>query len=139
MKQSDLNPNSLAQLHITAGKMAGQYYRANTFPLVIGRGKDCELQMSDSGIWDQHLEIDIDAECRLLIRCNPESTAMVNGEPLKETLPLRNGDQIEVGTGKLQFFLGNVRQKNLHTHETIIWILLGALTLTEIVLILWLS
>ena len=64
---------------------------------------------------------------------------MVNGEPLKETLPLRNGDQIEVGTGKLQFFLGNVRQKNLHTHETIMWILLGALTLTEIILILWLS
>ncbi|MDG2214081.1 MAG: FHA domain-containing protein [Verrucomicrobiota bacterium] len=139
MNSSDLNPNSLGQLHITAGKMAGQYYPANTFPLTIGRGKDCDLQMTDSGIWEQHLEIDVDREYRLLVHCNPEATAMINGEPLIETQNLRNGDQIEIGTGKVQFWLGNVRQKNLHNHETIMWVLLGILTLSEIALILWLG
>ena len=139
MTQPDLNPNSIGQLHITAGKLAGHYYPANTFPLVIGRGENCDLQMTDPGIWNRHLEIDIDIEYRLLIRCNPESTAMINGEPLTENQPLRNGDHIEIGTGKLQFWLGNVQQKNLHAHDTIMWILLGTLTLAEIILILWLS
>ncbi len=139
MNSPDLNPNSLGQLHITAGKMAGQYYPANTFPLTIGRGKDCDLQMTDSGIWEQHLEIDVDRGYRLLVHCNPEATAMINGEPLIETQNLRNGDQIEIGAGKVQFWLGNVRQKNLHNHETIMWVLLGILTLAEITLILWLG
>ena len=139
MNPSDLNSNSLGQLHITAGKMAGQYYPANTFPLTIGRGTACNLQMTDSGIWEQHLEIDVDRQYHLLIRCNPETTAMINGEPLRETQTLRNGDQIEIGTGKIQFWLGNVRQKNLHYHETIMWVLLGILTLAEITLILWLG
>ena len=119
--------------------MAGQYYPANTFPLTIGRGTACNLQMTDSGIWEQHLEIDVDRQYRLLIHCNPETTAMINGEPLRETQTLRNGDQIEIGTGKIQFWLGNVRQKNLHNHETIMWVLLGILTLAEITLILWLG
>ncbi len=139
MNPSDLNSNSLGQLHITAGKMACQYYPANTFPLTIGRGTACNLQMTDSGIWEQHLEIDVDRQYHLLIRCNPETTAMINGEPLRETQTLRNGDQIEIGTGKIQFWLGNVRQKNLHNHETIMWVLLGILTLAEITLILWLG
>ena len=139
MNSSNPNLDSLGQLHITAGEMAGQYYPASNFPLTIGRRKDCNLQMTDSGIWEQHLEIDVDKQYRLFIHCNPETTAMINGEPLREAQTLRNGDQIEFGTGKIQFWLGNVRQKNLHNQEKIMWVLLVILTLIEITLILWLG
>ena len=64
---------------------------------------------------------------------------MINGEPAGESTPLSNGDEIELGAAKLQFWLGGVRQKNLAAREAAGWALLGAITVAEVILLLWLT
>jgi len=139
MKQSEPNLKSLAQFHITTGLLKGHYFSANTLPVRIGRGGGCQIKLPDPGIWEWHVEVNVNQEHRFLVRCNPETTAMVNGGPIKqEAQLLRNGDQIEIGAVNLQFWLGNVRKKNHRPAENTIWVIVGILVLSEFILLLWL-
>jgi len=48
---------------------------------------------------------------------------------------LRNGDLIEVGPLKIQFWLSETRQRSLRTREFFTWFALAALCAGQIVLI----
>ena len=64
---------------------------------------------------------------------------MVNGKPLEGIQPLHNGDLIEIGMVKIQFWLGSVQQKNLGIREAAAWALLLSVTIAEIYLLFWLG
>jgi hypothetical protein len=51
---------------------------------------------------------------------------------------LRNGDLIEIGSVKLQFFLSETRQKGLRFRETLKWAAIAIISLGQIALIYWL-
>ena len=97
------------------------------------------MQLTEEGVWEQHGEIDVNADQQFILRRHPEAGVMINGEPAGEITPLGNGDEIELGSAKLQFWLGGVRQKNLAAREAAAWVLLGTITLAEIILLLWLT
>jgi len=44
----------MIQLHILAGKKAGNQLAACRFPFRIGRAHGNDLQLDDDGVWDQH-------------------------------------------------------------------------------------
>ena len=129
----------MVQLNILSGEYQQQFVKSNTFPIRIGRGENCQLQLVDTGIWKNHLELNLNEQHYFTIRTASDATAMVNGKPLEGVQLLRNGDLIEIGLVKIQFWLGTVQQKNLGIREATAWALLLAVTLGEIYLLIWLS
>jgi len=131
--------HSMVQLNILSGEYQQQFVESNIFPMRIGRGKDCHLQLGDTGVWEHHLELNLNEEHHFTIRTAPDATAMVNGQPLEGVQPLHNGDLIEIGMVKIQFWLGSVQQKNLGIREAAAWTLLLVVILAEIYLLFWLG
>lgn len=139
MKTPVSSPSCLAQLNILSGEQPPHCLQPENIPARIGRGKDCQVQLSGEGIWEQHLELRLEEDQCFSIRPASEATAMVNGEPLEEVRPLRNGDVIEIGMVKLQFLLGPVQQQKLGLREAATWLMVGLIIAGEIFLLLWLD
>ena len=129
---------SLGQLQQLTGE--GRRFLVNTrsFPVRLGRGEDCQVQLTGEGIWERHVELRLNKGRELIVKPAGEATTMINGEPLTGPQPLRNGDVIELGLEKIQFNLGALRQKKLGLREAIAWVLLLGLTAAQAALLLWL-
>lgn len=139
MKNQATATHCMVQLNVLSKDNQQQLFLSKSFPIRIGRGKDCHLQLDDMGIWKNHLELNLNEELHFTIRTISDATAMINGEPLKGIQLLHNGDLIGIGMVKIQFWLGAVQQKKLGIREATAWTLLLAVTIAEIYLLLWLS
>ena len=63
--------------------------------------------------------------------------ANINGQPIQRAA-LRNGDTIEIGSVKLQFWLSEARQRGQGIRETFVWSLIALVCLAQIGLVYWL-
>jgi len=71
---------------------------------------------------------------RIPAKAHPRALTNINGQPVQQAF-LRNGDLIEVGSLKIQFWLSATRQRGLRTREFLTWFALAALCVGQIVLI----
>ena len=110
---------------------------ARRFPVRIGRQSGVELCLEEPGVWDQHLSIEATASKGFLAKSQPQAMLRVNGEPVSETW-LRNGDLLEFGSVKVQFWLAQAEQGRLRITESLPWLAIVLMTLAEIALIYWL-
>lgn len=127
----------MIQLKIVCGKQAGTSWVARRFPVQIGRIASSELQLEDPGVWDRHLAIEAVARKGFLLKTQPQALVRINGEPVNESW-LRNGDVIELGSVKLQFWLAEAEQRRLRIGECLPWVVVVLMTLGQIALIYWL-
>ena len=67
----------------------------------------------------------------------PGALASIAGQPASHAV-LHNGDVIEIGSLKLQFWLSETRQRRLSVREWATWIGIGAISLGQIALVYWL-
>lgn len=130
--------HAMIQLNVLAGRRRGEKLLVESFPVVLGRGGEGPFQFEESGVWDCHAELDLDPKKGYSIRTKGDAFTLVNGERIRETR-LRNGDLIEMGSAKLQFWLAEVSQKPLWAREYLTWVGLGAISLGQVTLIYWLS
>ena len=124
----------MVQLHLLSGKHAGTTTLARRFPFVVGRNNSADLCLEQDGIWDRHLEFHLQIPDGFLLKSHPRALTSVNGQPVQQAF-LRNGDLIEVGPLKIQFWLSETRQRGLRTREFLTWFALAALSAGQIVLI----
>ena len=124
----------MVQLRVLNGSRAGSAQTAVQFPCTIGRASGDHLQLVEAGVWERHLQLDLQIPDGFRVRRLGEGRASVNGVEFDD-LALRNGDVIELGAVKVQFWLGEVRQSSNHARETLVWLGLAALVLLEGVLI----
>jgi pSer/pThr/pTyr-binding forkhead associated (FHA) protein len=124
----------MVQLRILSGKYAGAVHHLRRFPCLIGRSADAELRLEEPGVWDRHLELRLDARAGFGVRVLPGARAALNGQNLTES-PLRNGDTIEAGCVKIQFWLSQPRQRSLLPRERLTWAALGLLCIGQIVIV----
>ena len=117
--------------------MAGTSWVARRFPVRVGRGPGCDLRLDEDGIWDQHLTLELEPAAGFSLKTSPDALARVNGLPLSGTL-LRNGDTIELGAVRMQFWLGPVRQSSLAVREVLSWGAITAVILGQIAVLYWL-
>ncbi len=127
----------MVQLNILSGKMAGTSWSTRRFPVRIGRAPDDDLQIAESGVWDGHIQVELKKAEGFVLRSRPDAPASVNGEPAKETL-LRNGDVIQIGSAKIQFWLSETRQRGLRVREWLTWMGITLICLGQVALIYWL-
>lgn len=126
----------MVQLKILSGKKAGAIWAARRFPVRIGRAAAADLQLEEDGIWDQHLILQFEPQNGVSACPQAQALVQINGEPAAQT-PLRNGDLIELGSVKLQFWLSDTRQGSLRLREALTWTGIIAITLAQFALI-WL-
>ena len=127
----------MVQLRILSGKQAGTQWDARRFPVRIGRSAASDLQLEEPGIWDEHFKLTFSRAEGFMLVCAPDALVTVNHEPV-QTARLRNGDSIEAGAVRMQFWLGETRQRGLRLREGFVWTLIVAISLGEIAVIYWL-
>jgi len=127
----------IVQLKVLSGNKAGTLWLARRFPVHIGRSAAADLQLEEGGVWDQHLKLDFGAGEGFILSTQPDALASVNGQAVQHAL-LRNGDVIEIGSIKMQFWLGEVRQGGLRFREGLTWAGIAIVTLAQVGLIYWL-
>jgi hypothetical protein len=127
----------MVQLKILSGKSAGVVWSARRFPVRIGRAAACDLQLEEEGVWDQHLRLELSPGEGFILNTETDALASINGQTTQQTL-LRNGDTIEFGAVRLQFWLSEARQSNPRFREALTWTGIASLCLAQIALIYWL-
>jgi pSer/pThr/pTyr-binding forkhead associated (FHA) protein len=127
----------MIQLKILTGKMAGTTWVARHFPVRIGRSTRADLQLEEPGVWEEHFQITLDVKQGFIVETQPNALATVNGEPTQQSI-LHNGDLIEIGSLKIQFWLGEATQRGLKIREGLVWAIIAAVTLGQIALVYWL-
>jgi hypothetical protein len=127
----------MVQLKILSGKKAGAVWVARRFPVHVGRSAAAELQLEEDGVWDDHFQISFDPAAGFRLATRPDAPVTLNGQPAQTAL-LRNGDLLEIGSLKLQFWLAESRQRGLLVREAFLWTLVTAVFLGQIALIYWL-
>ena len=125
------------QLSILSGTKAGDTFVARHFPVRIGRSAKCHLQLEEAGVWDDHLKLSQDRAEGFVLEAHAHALASINGQPVQRAI-LRNGDTIEVGSVKLQFWLSEPRQRGQVWREAFVWVLITAVCLGEVALVYWL-
>jgi pSer/pThr/pTyr-binding forkhead associated (FHA) protein len=128
----------MVELHVLTGRQAGGVLSADTFPCLLGRAPAAHLRLDDPGVWDRHLEIELLPGEGFHARLQPPALATLNGAPLADA-PLRNGDELELGSVRLRFWLRPARQQTFVVREVLTWLGLALLCLVQAALILWLT
>jgi pSer/pThr/pTyr-binding forkhead associated (FHA) protein len=126
----------MVQFKILSGKKAGSLWEARRFPVRIGRAANANLQIEEAGVWDDHLRVTVDAE-GFVLETQGSALAGVNGQPVQRAA-LRNGDVIEMGSAKLQFWLSEARQRGQGFREAFVWTLVVLVCFSQIALVYWL-
>ena len=127
----------MVQLRILSGKKAGAAWVARRFPVRIGRDAAADLQLEENGVWEQHVRIELSRADGFVLKVRPEAQAVLNGQAIERAV-LRNGDAIELGSLKLQFWLSENRQTGLAVREWLTWIGIAAISLGQVGLAYWL-
>jgi pSer/pThr/pTyr-binding forkhead associated (FHA) protein len=127
----------MVQLKVLSGKKAGAIWVARRFPVRIGRSAAADLQLEEDGVWDQHLQLDFNPAEGIVLSARQNALAAVNGQPVHRTV-LRNGDAIEVGSQRLQFWLSETQQGGLSFREGLTWAGIAAISFGQVGLIYWL-
>jgi hypothetical protein len=127
----------MVQLKFLSGKQAGTVWVARRFPVRIGRSVSADLQLEENGVWDQHLQLDFNLTEGIVLSALPNALATVNGQPVRQAV-MRNGDAIDIGSLRMQFWLSETRQVGLSFREGLTWAGIAAVSLGQVGLIYWL-
>src|ERR1700733_4008848 len=127
----------MVQIEILSGKKSGEKKIVRHFPFSIGRAAQNDLQLDDTGIWDNHLTIEFRKENGINLAVAPNALASVNNQPVQNQI-LRNSDFITLGSVKLQFSLAPARQRSLRVRENLVWAILIFVLAAQFALLYWL-
>jgi hypothetical protein len=127
----------MVQLKFLSGKKAGATWVARRFPVRVGRAPSCDLQIEEHGVWNEHFQINFHPVAGFVLETHPDALVTANGQPMQRA-SLRNGDTVEIGALKLQFWLSEARRSNLNVSEWLVWAVIAAVSLGQITVVYWL-
>jgi len=127
----------MIQLKVVSGSKAGTVWVARRFPVHVGRSADADLRLEESGVWDKHLKLEFQPAHGVVLTAQPEALTSVNAQTVQQVV-LRNGDEIGLGSIKLQFWLSETRQAGLRFREGLTWAGIAVVSLGQVALIYWL-
>lgn len=127
----------MVQLSVVSGRAAGTGLVVRRFPVRIGRSPKADLRLEEHGVWDDHLRLALHRGEGFVMEAAPEALAAVNGHRTRRAV-LRNGDVIEIGSARIQFWLSETRQSGLRLREGLTWAAIAAISLGQVALVYWL-
>ncbi len=120
------------------GPNAGQETLLPHLPCRIGRAADDDLRLESPGVWEGHFQIERAKGDLLHLRSRDGALTSLNDRPV-QWVALRQGDVIQAGGVRLQFWLSPVHQTGLQVRETLTWLVLGGLVAFQLSVALTLS
>jgi hypothetical protein len=127
----------MVRITILSGARAGERCRITQFPCLLGRSVEAQICLEESGVWNKHLELGLDASRSFWLRSFTGALVTINGHSVAQA-GLRNGDLIELGAVRLQFWLDETEQRALWLRETLTWAAIAVISFTQLALIYWL-
>ncbi len=127
----------MIQFQILTGKQAGAQWMARRFPVRIGRATGNDLQLEEAGVWDQHCVLNLNPAEGFILTAQSDALLTVN-QAATRSIRLRNGDQVEMGSARLRFWLKEAPQRTQRFHEWLVWTLVVAICLGEVAIVYWL-
>jgi hypothetical protein len=127
----------MLQLRFLSGKKAGTSWVARRFPVRIGRAPNASVSLPEEGVWDEHFRLDFDPARGIVLNALPQAMTLVNQQPVEQAV-LRNGDVLEAGSVRMQFWLSETHQAGMGVREWLTWIAVAILSLGQIAVVYWL-
>lgn len=127
----------MVQLKVLSGKMAGENLVARRFPVRIGRAAGNHLRLDEAGVWDAHARLTLHKREGYFVEAEPNALLTVNGSPVQSAL-LHNGDELMLGSARLQFWLSDTTTRGLRGRELFTWVLIAAVSLSQVALVYYL-
>ena len=124
----------MIQLKILSGRKAGFVWIARRFPVRVGRSAASDLRLEEHGVWDEHFQIGLNPAAGFVLDTHPDALVTANHQPVQRAV-LRNGDTLEIGSMKIQFWLGEARQRGLGIREGLVWAIIAAVSTLQAALI----
>lgn len=124
----------MVQLRVLNGGRAGAVHIASHFPCTIGRAANDSLRLNEPGVWEHHLQLELEVPTGFRLRRLGQGRASVNEQEFNDVV-LRNGDVIAIGAAKLQFWLGEVKQGNNRLRELITWLAIALAVILQGILV----
>lgn len=128
----------MVKFRFLTGKMAGHSIEASHFPFTLGRSAKMDFRIEEPGVWDEHAELRLEADDAFALTLKGGAKGSVNGHPI-EKANLRNGDTVELGGAKLQFYLAETRLKDWSWPERMLWGFVGLVVISQVLLFYWIS
>lgn len=94
-----------ATLQVCDGELAGQKFSLEHPLTMVGRGKECNIEINDASISRQHAQFLQQADGVYVQDLGSRNGSRVNGEPLLSPRLLNPGDIISVGNIRLEYTL----------------------------------
>jgi hypothetical protein len=95
------------------------------------------VPLPEEGVWDEHFRLDFDPAQGIVLTALPLALTLVNRHTVEHAV-LRNGDVLEAGSVRMQFWLSETRQAGLRVREWLTWTAITLLSLGQIAVIYWL-
>lgn len=124
----------MVRLRVLSGRQAGAEFQARRLPVRIGRAPDSDLALDDEGVWARHAQIGLRRAEGFCVTAQDGALTILNGQQVEQA-PLRNGDILELGACRMAFGLTPTRHRSLVWRETLTWLALAALCLSQVALI----
>jgi DNA-binding winged helix-turn-helix (wHTH) protein len=95
-------------LLIHEGEKAGQRWTIRDDFLVIGRGGECDLVLPERQVSREHIRIFRDGDLYYMTDLDSKNGTWLNGKQVKnETVPLQDGDEIQIALAVKITFVGS--------------------------------
>ena len=100
-ERSQSVPMTIACLRVTAGPESGTVHAVGS-GIVIGRGHDAELRLSDPGVSRLHAAVRLEGRTLVVEDLGSANGTWVNGDRLRDPCRAGAGDSIELGHTRLE-------------------------------------
>jgi pSer/pThr/pTyr-binding forkhead associated (FHA) protein len=124
----------MVQFQILSGEKAGTGWVTRRFPVRIGREPGSDLRLEADGVWEQHCELKLDGAQCFVISARSDALMAVNHQRA-HSARLRNGDTVELGSARLQFWIADPPRRGVRLREAFVWALMIAIALAQLALV----
>jgi len=105
-KAKDIPEGMVVMLRVLEGNEAGKGYHVEKVPATLGRDALCDISISDTRMSRQHAMLFYYAANFYIKDLGSTNGTFVHEKRIKQS-ELKNGDEIRVGSTKLEFIVSN--------------------------------
>ncbi len=88
------------------GQLIGQRWTIEGREFLIGRGNDCDLVLPERQVSRHHVRITHEGDRYILHDLGSKNGTHINGQRIEGSVPLRDGDQIQIALCVTLMFVG---------------------------------
>jgi diguanylate cyclase (GGDEF)-like protein len=108
------SPRNRATLTVLTGSSSGKMFKLHP-SMTIGRAPVCEIRLEDDGLSRTHARIRCDDGRATVEDLQSRNGTFVNGERIREIVPIRDGDKIQCGrTTVMRFSFADDLDESFH-------------------------